>query len=366
MKRANIHLMYLLLPLLVWLGGCSSDAPQQTEKVIRPVRYATVARSNEGQKRSFPGIAQSAVQSNLSFRASGLIESLAVKVGDRVRKGQLIATLDNRDAQLAYQQAKAALESARVQKENAQSSLTRVRQLYQSNNVSLAEYEQAKSSFSSASANLESSSSTLDLQRRQLSYAKILAPGSGVVTAVNNEVNEVVQAGAPIVVISQGKQIELKVGIPETYIGALKEGNTASVRFSAIPAKSYPAKVREVSFSTDQSQTYPVTVSLQENDDEVRPGMAGEVYFEFGQSGQDPLTMVPVKSVGEGPDGTFVFVIKDVQNQVGLVEKRSVQLGKIIQQNFVVKGGLEAGTMVATAGLSSLLDGMQVRLMDES
>ena len=361
-KRSLEAVGVRILAMGLWVG--CGDEPQVAEP-IRPVKYAEVRPASAVQSQRFAGTAKAGVEAKLSFRTGGLIESTSVKVGDQVEAGQRIATLDNRDAVLAHQQARAALENARVQKANAQSKLVRVRQLYQANNVSLAEYEQAKNGFASATSSYESARKSLDLQERQLGYNEIYAPVAGIVTAVHNEVNEVIQAGAPLVELSAGEDIEMKVGVPESYIAHIQTGEPVHVRFSALPGLDFAARVREIAYALDASSTYPVIVRLDDPDPAIRPGMAGEVEFRFGTGEPSDPLVVPVKAVGEDAKGQYVFVINQVVNGLGTVYRRSIRTGKLLADGFVVKEGLAERELVATAGLRSLLNGMKVRLLAE-
>ena len=134
MPKRNLKAAGVFLATTVLWVGCGGE-PQVAEP-IRPVKYAEVRPASAVQSQRFAGTAKAGIEAKLSFRTGGLIESIGVKVGDLVKAGQRIATLDSRDAVLAHQRAKAALENARVQKANAQSMLIRVRQLYEANNVS--------------------------------------------------------------------------------------------------------------------------------------------------------------------------------------------------------------------------------------
>ena len=351
-----------ILALGLWVG-CGGE-PQVAEP-IRPVKYAEVRPASAVQSQRFAGTAKAGIEARLSFRTGGLIEAIDVKVGDPVAAGQRIATLDNRDAVLAHQRAKAALENARVQKANAQSKLIRVRQLYQANNVSLAEYEQAKNGFASATSSYESAQKSLDLQDHQLGYNEIYAPVAGIVTAVHNEVNEVIQAGTPLVELSAGEDIEMKVGVPESYIARIRTGEPVCAHFSALPGVDFAAQVREISYALDASSTYPVIVRLDDPDPAIRPGMAGEVEFRFGSGGPSDPLVVPVKAVGEDAKGQYVFVIDGVAKGLGTVHRRPIRIGKLLADGFVVEEGLAERELVATAGLKSLLHGMKVRLLSE-
>lgn len=355
--------MVQFLAMALWVG-CGSES-EVAEPSIRPVKYTQVRPASVVQSQRFAGTARSAIEARLSFRSGGLIDSIGVKVGDQVNEGRFIAALDNRDAVLAYEQTRAAAENARVQKANAQSNLIRVRQLYEADNVSLAEYEQAKNAFSSAASSEESALKSLDLRERQLGYNEIRAPVAGIVTAVHNEVNEVIQAGAPVAVLSAGDDIEMAVGVPEAYIAQIQPGDPVRVRFSALPGQDFEARVREMAFALDASSTYPVVVRLDTPSPDIRPGMAGEVEFRFGARGPSDPLVVPVKAVGEGAGGPFVFVIDGVEEGIGTVQRRPVRVGPLAADGFVVEDGLADGELVATAGLGSLLNGMQVRLLEE-
>ena len=358
MKRGTI----CALALGLW-AGCGEEA--QVPEPVRPVKYTEVRPASAVHSQRFAGTARAGTEARLSFRTGGLIESIEVKTGDRVKAGQRLAALDSRDAALAYQKARAALENARVQKANARSGLTRMRQLYQADNVSLAEYEQAKAGYAAAAASHESAGKSLDLQERQLRFNEIHAPVDGIVTAVNFEVNEVIQAGAPLVELSAGEDIEMEVGVPEGHIAGIRNGDPVRVRFSALPGVEFAARVREISWALDASSTYPVRVRLDAPSPSIRPGMAGDAEFRFGAGGRaDPL-VVPVKAVGEDASGRYVFVIDGVGQGVGTVQRRAVRVGSLVADGFVVEEGLAEGELVATAGLRSLMKGMKVRLLEE-
>ena len=190
MRRKIISLAFTAA--IAALSACGPGRQSDETRPVRPVKYATVRLADGGDTQTYTATARSSIEASLSFRTNGLIESILVKPGDSVEEGQEIASLDNREASLSYEKSRASLENARIQEQNAQANLSRVRQLYQANNVSLAEYEQAKNQSASARANHESAKRSLDLQQRQLSYTRLVAPVSGVVSAVNHDANDFV------------------------------------------------------------------------------------------------------------------------------------------------------------------------------
>ena len=112
----RIAVAWLLAGLL---AGCQRDPPPQAEELIRPVRVQRAAPTGGAEKRTFSGTARAGAESRLSFKVGGTLDRLAVKVGDQVKRGETIATLDATDQSLQAQEAGAAVAQAEVQLRNA-------------------------------------------------------------------------------------------------------------------------------------------------------------------------------------------------------------------------------------------------------
>ncbi|MEL6675734.1 MAG: efflux RND transporter periplasmic adaptor subunit [Bacteroidota bacterium] len=353
---------FLLIGLLFGYGCGGGNDTSQVEEVIKPVKYASISQEGGLQVRSFNGTTRSGEETNLSFRASGLIVKLSVKVGSRVRKGALLAQLDQRDLSLSYEQAKASVASAKIALETAKSNLERTKQLYQANSASLSDYEQAKNNFASTQSNYQTAKKAMDLQASQFAYARILASTDGVVTAVNAEVNEFAQAGSPIIVLSSaGGGMEVNVGVPQAYITRLENGDTVSV---TVGEEQIPGTVTEVGFSSSNSTTYPVIVKLPDGLADIRPGMPAKTSFTFGNPNASNQLFVPVKAVGEDATGNFVFILEKEETETYLTRKRHIEIGALGDHGFLIISGLEEGELVATAGLRSLYDDRRVTLLE--
>ena len=157
--------MKYLAPLffLLILSACGGKNENiETKAKVRPVRYGKIQPAGGSLVQTFSGTAQSSKEAQLSFKVSGTISNLAVKVGDVVSNGQVIATLDAADYNVSYEQAKANLKSAETQIKSAESQLNssrssykRVERLYENNSVSLSEFEQAKSGLETAESSFQ-------------------------------------------------------------------------------------------------------------------------------------------------------------------------------------------------------------------
>lgn len=359
-------LLLITLLLSPWiLPSCSTEEPPP-EEILRPVRYVVVVPSKAGRTRSFSGVAVSATETKLSFRVGGSLTSLRVKVGQQLKAGEVIAELDNRDLQLQLEEARAALLNARVQANTAKSNLTRIRELYENDNVSLSEYEQAKNSYAAASADLSARRKQFNLQKRQLQYSRLSSPVAGIITEVPVAINENVNAGEVVAVLSAGREIEVEASVPEAYIGEIETGKKVQVVFSALEERQFSGLVSKVGYTPSDYSTYTVTVRLDEPDAKMRPGMAADVRFAFAGPG-DSLLKVPSSAVAQDQDGNFVYLLeKGEEENVGIIKRRAVTVGELTREGFVVTEGLEQGDRVVTAGISKITSGMRVRFTPAS
>lgn len=349
-----------LILLSVFLcGACSSDAPPQPE-ALRPVRYHVVKAESISTTRSFSGVSVAATETKLSFRVGGSLEKLLVKVGQKVKHGDLIASLDDWDMQLKYEEGQASVLNAQVQESTANANLIRVRELYENDNVALSEYEQAKNTYASAKADLEVQKKQLGQLKSQLQYTEIKSPMDGIVTEIPVAKNENINAGEIVAVLSSNEDIEIEVGVPEAYIATILPGMATDVIFSSLPGRDYPGTVTEVAYVAAEYSTYPVTIRLTQMASELRPGMPAEATFALEKTGK--ALYAPSNAVAEDTEGSYVFVLKksDVDKEA-TIERRPVVVGELTDRGFIVTEGLKEGDAVVTSGVSKISDGMKVR-----
>jgi RND family efflux transporter MFP subunit len=354
-------ILILVMPLL----SCSEKTDD--DERIRTVRYQRVLLTGSEQSRTFSGTSKAGTEADLSFRVGGTLISVIVRVGDRLNKGDLIASVDDSDAKLGYEKSLVALEKSRVQKETAKSSLDRIKGLYEKNNVSLQDYEAARASYATANAAHDADISNVELQERNLGYYRLYAPIQGIVTAVNAAKNENINPGQVIAAMNTSDDIEVNVGVPESIISRIEVGGNVTVKFTSIPDKAFDGVISEVAYNiSSTASTYPVTVALSAPTDDIRPGMSADVSFQIGKEepGQPQKTIVPVAAVGEDANGNFVFVLKKDSESAYRVEKRAIVIGELLPEGFEVISGIQENELVATAGLNSLMDGMKVRLLE--
>lgn len=346
------------------LSLISCTEPQTLPPSIRAVRTIAVQEQGTNKQRVFGGIAKAGVESRLSFRVPGTITSRKVKVGDIVRKGQILATLDAHDYDLQVEEAEAAVLNAEAQERLAIAQYDRVADLYETESASRSELDGARAQAESAKATREAAEKKLGLAKAQLGYTFLNAPSDGIIAAVDIEINENVAAGQPVIRLNAGKSMEVSVSIPESLITSIHEGDIVSVNFDAKPEVYYPATVTEVGVARQVAAAYPVKVQLLRKAPDIRSGMSAEVRFNFGKTTDETKTiMLPPLAVDERDGKQFVWVVAGISQDIGTAERRPVAVSTISSEGLAIKNGLKPGEVVITAGQQFLVEGQQVRVM---
>lgn len=350
-----------LVVVVLLFSNISCKEKEKKKKVLRPVKYQTVYARGGEKTRTFSGIVQPEVESKISFKVPGTLKKLFVKVGDKVKKGELIAELDNSDYKLQAERAEAGLQQAKAQARNASSIYDRVRALYINNNASRNDLDGARAAHESANAMVRSVEKQLELALKQLSYTRLNAPVDGEIAALPSEINENVAAGMPIAILNSAGKKEVKVSIPEQLITLIHVGDSVTVSFETIN-KNFEGTITEVGVaSVGYNTTFPVTVLINENIKEIRSGMVAEISFHFKNNDKRDVFIIPSHGVIDDQTGTFVFVVKDNKNGTGIVKKRFVTIGNLTNDGIEILSGLKDGDNVVTAGLSELEDNMKVK-----
>lgn len=361
MKTLNLCIM---AAAMLTITACGSKKKQEAV-AVRPVAYTEVTTLGSAKKSTFSGTARTDKIINLSFRNSGVLVDFDITLGQKVRKGELLGTLDNVAARLSFESAKAAMSSAESQMNTAKLALNRVRTLYEKGSASLGDYESAKNSYKTAAQSFESAKRSMEIQEEQVRYGYLYAPDNGVISSIKAEIDENISPGQTVAVLNAGQQMEIALGIPESVINEIAMNMEVEVSFTAIENRIFKGYVSEISPAVDEaSSTYPVRIKIEETDNIVKSGMAANVTFEFekAETVAAGTLVVPASAVSEDAHGRFVFLLEASSNHY-VVKKQTITIGELTSEGFVVKSGIKKGQKVATAGLQILLEGQEVKLM---
>ena len=360
---AQYRSIFIWIMALWTLQACAPE--NQQKEAIRPVRFQKVISASGGKTRTFTGTTKAGIASNLSFKVSGNIAAVNVEVGDKVRSGQTLMTLDPTDYQLQYEDTRQALRGAAARLKNASSHFSRIEDLYESGSVSLADFENAKTAQDAADAQRSSLQKRLELLSVQIGYTRLKAPLDGTIVAVNNEVGEVINVGTPVLFLNAKEfDPEVTIAIPDVMISKVNSGDQVRVQISATENKSFNGVVTEIGVPLGLQTTYPVTVKIKDKAGQIRPGMAADVIFEF--DGNDAVERYLIRStaVGEDQDGIYVYKLNMLDSVLAVAERTEVAVGDLTNEGIEVLSGIEEDQLIVTAGVSKITNGMKVKLFD--
>jgi len=350
-----------LLTIAVLMCGCGDEPPPPEER-LRPVRTMQVSDNNAFLSRTFSGTSKSSLESRLSFKVSGTLTELPVQIGQRLNEGDTIAALDPTAYRLQVQQAAAALIEAEANNRRASANYERTKGLYANDNASLNDLDAARAQAESAEAVVESANKALEIARLNLSYTTLTAEAECSIASLSVEVNENVQPGQTVALVSCGDTYEVTLNLPESLIGAVDQWTPVTIQFGAIPERYFQGEVSEVAVASTGAAAFPVVIRVLDRDAALRSGLAADVTFQFDATSGDggDAFVLPVAAVVDGTEGTFVFVTEADANGEGVVRRQPVTLGELTQDGIEVTSGLNVGDRVVTAGTSVIRDGQRV------
>lgn len=325
---------------------------------LRPVKTVVVPPYQADMRRNYSGRSVSYREMQLSFRVGGKIADLPVDTGQILKKGALVARLEDRDLQLQLDRLSAELDSAGSRLRLADRQFERMHNLHENENVARNSLEKAQADAESARAQHEAIQKQLNLAENNLAYATLIAPEDGTILGKFVERSQMVAAGQPVVLFSQAGELEVSIAVPEAHIGRIFIGQQADIHFDHRPGKLFPGSISEVGVAADAGGAYSVKVTVNDPQSDLRPGMlaTATITFEGGRTG----TTLPATAVTGEDDRRIVWVVAD-----GVVRKRQVEVGPLVGGNILVYSGVSEGDKIVVLGQNRLREGMKVTVMPE-
>ena len=305
-------------------------------------------------------------EANLSFRVSGPLVELPVKVGDSVKAGAIVARIDPNDFEVALKNAQAVLTAAEAAARRAAADYQRLYNAQQEDPGATSQraVDRALAARDETRAAVSSAGATVQTAQDRLGYTRLLAPFDGDVVETYVENYETVTALKPIVRLIDNSGIEMTLSIPENLIGYADFITDVSVTFDALPGVEAPATVSEIGSEASQAtRTYPLTIVMQQPPNaEILPGMAGQakIQAQLPETAETGLHVPPTALfAGTDTERSYVWVIEN-----DAVTRREVQTGGLTTTGVLITGGLNPGELIVAAGASALVEGQSVRIID--
>lgn len=342
----------------VLLSGCNSD--QKPPEIIRPAIATQPVSLSSLAIETYSGDVRARYESTLGFRIGGKIASRRVDNGVRVKKGEVLATLEPEDASLALSSAQAALAAAEADLNLADAELERHRHLLEKNYISKALFDARANQQKAAKARLDQAQAQVGVARNQTQYTRLLADADGVITAVQAEVGQVVAAGTPVLSLAHAGAMEVEIAIPESRYSDFKPGRSLILELWSASGKRYPGKIREVASEADPvTRTYTVRVAFDDTDESVQLGMTARVFFTDTHT--SAAVLIPLSALHEKAGKPAVWVIDPVSHKVNLHE---VQIDKFREDGISIVSGLTPNDWIVAAGVHKLVAEQVVKPVD--
>jgi RND family efflux transporter MFP subunit len=365
MKRLTAILIIACQSILViLLAACSGDADKkQADGEPVPVVVGKVQKVQERETISMSGTVNTPNSpAVVSFLVSGKVIFVGPREGDYVKKGQILASIDPTDYQLALAAAEAQTGMAEVANKRAEDEHRRMKMLYDSNSLAPNDYEKFKAAFDSTARQYEQAVASEKLSRKHLTDATLYAPASGYIAKRSIEPGDTASAGRPVFEIVQIDPLEVNVGVPETDVHLVRIGQKAGITVPALPGKSFEGTVRIINVSADPgTRTYMARITVANPEHLLRVGMVAEATIR----GDRTVSMVtlPGDAVVRDPQGaTQVYVYYPDQKRV---YTKRVEVGAVINKDIEIKSGLSGDELIVLAGQSKLRNGSVVTVTEQ-
>jgi RND family efflux transporter MFP subunit len=355
-----------LLLVSALLGACNQEVAEPEER-IRAVKTIIVADLASDQQRKFPGTVEPVESSNLSFEVNGVIRAIHVDVGDRFKKDEVLAFLDNKPFQINVESARAALSRASAQLAEKKSAYEREVRIQAEDPGATTEkaVEQSRAAYDSQVQNVSYNQAQLDLAERDLINTELRAPFNGIVSARYVDPSEVADRGVHVFKVNTEGAMQVAVSVPEQMIDKVYSGLEGQVFLSNQPDEPYEAVVSEVGSAATTANAFPVTAIIIDAGERVRPGMTAELRLIFSDEEMQIAYLIPGGAFLPGIDRNDRHVYL-FDAETSTVRKTAVQTGGIQGDHVIVTEGIAPGDVLVVAGVPFLSDGQEVKLLDRS
>ena len=358
--------LWLLCSIVAFgLQNCSEKKEAANEQLVRGLRAYKVSARAESRVRRFPSILQPADISVLSFEISGQLKAINLQVGQKVQLGDLLAEIDPRSLQAQVEQANAGVQLAKATVDNADADFQRKQELLKKGISSQAAFDQSNANLLTARAQFDQARRQLELANHNLDRSKLLAPFSGTIARVEMKSFAQIAAGQSILTLYSDDRFETSFLVPAPTFQTLRLGQQVQVKVADLPNLSLRGQITELGSRAEQVSAFPAVVRLENSVPGLNAGMSVEVAVEEPLIGGGsgfllPLTVLAPEGQKDVRGVASVFIYDDATSTV---KKRQVTVGGIRGNDLVVTNGVKVGDLVASAGVSYLVDDEKVKLL---
>lgn len=309
------------------------------EVVLPKVEVTTVASRDVVQQVVFTGNVEAEVVNNIAPQSPRRIKEIRFDVGDHVRKGDVLVSLEN-----------SALVQSKAQMDNAKIEYDRTDELYKIGGASKSEWDARRLQYEVAKASYEN----------LLENTTLIAPVDGIVTARNYDKGDMA-GGLPVLVVEQIRPVKIMINISENLFARVRKGMKVIVNLEAYGDEDFAGSITRIYPTINNAtRTFAAEVTVPNRDERVRPGMFARVTLPYGKQNH---VVAPDRAVNKlmGSGDRYVYVLE----ADGTVRYSKVELGRRLGAEWEILSGLESGETVVVKGVNALTNGCKVEVVNK-
>ncbi len=342
MKMNVVWVTFLVALGTMTMASCSTG--QTGGKKVMYVKADTVRTSAAAAPFEYPGKVKASNEVNMAFQVAGKLKCIYVGDGGTVRKGQLVAELDDRDYRIQ-------LEAVEAEYNNVKADAERVIRLYKEGATTASNYDKARYGLRQVAAKYENC-------RNQLEDTKLYSPFSGKVQKHYYDAPAVVGAGMPVLCLVSGESLEIEINVPAKEYSSIGRDCRFEASFGFLQDRTVALRYLSTSPKANTNQLYTVRLAIPGNEKGVAPGMNAMVKVHSGENRMDGVA-VPSSSIFSDNGKSCVWLLSG-----GVVGKREVVVGDLRSDGtMTVLSGISSGDVIVTAGVHKLTEGQAVKVL---
>ncbi|MBE9536284.1 MAG: efflux RND transporter periplasmic adaptor subunit [Proteobacteria bacterium] len=348
MKKHIFTISILLTLSLLGCGDKPEEAESGSEKVIRTtrVRLQTVEALPFEKKIRVVGAVRAKREVTVSADEGGLIKSLFFDKGDKVKKGALLALLDDSTLRASLAEAKAALNMEEL-------NYNRLASLKEKGGA-VSDFDLNKSRFKK-----EAAEARLDIFESRLAKMNIISPLHGIVDKKMVEEGELLRPGAVLAKITDIDPVKIQTGIAESVIRFIHPGTRVTISFDAFPGETVTGQVDYIAASANADEgVFDVEIPVDNKSGKLRPGMMARITVVTERC--EACMLIPRDAIVDTEVGPVVFTV----NNKGIASRRPVTLGQTDRDHVIIESGLKSGDKIVVAGQHDLVAGEKVSIFE--
>ncbi|WP_309148243.1 efflux RND transporter periplasmic adaptor subunit [Bacteroides sp. ET225] len=329
------------------LAGCQVKEEKTGGPSPVRVKVMKVALSEQKTSGRFSGTVEEAAGTPLSFSVMGTVNAVSFRLGDRVEKGQLLASLDATSVRSSYDAAKAAL----VQAEDA---YRRMKELHGKGSLPEIKWVEVQSK-------LQQARSMEEMARKNLKDCKLYAPFSGVIADKSVEVGQNVIPGMAVGKLLGVSRLKVKISMPESEIASVSLHQKAEIVVPALGSRRFSGMVSEKGIMADPfSRSYEVKIDVADAGGDLMPGMVTEVRLAGADGGTAVIVPARIVQLDE-KNRSFVWIDNN-----GVAEKRVISCGDFAGDGVVITSGLKVDDRIIVEGQQKVCNGTKITADEEA